>query len=80
VGAGAAPLVLFLPMLFLAWLAYALSTLALMSLSRHRELVANRGAAVLTGAPEQLMSALQKIAESLPLIPDGDMPGALRPP
>jgi heat shock protein HtpX len=71
------PLVVFLPMLFVAWLAYALATLALMSLSRYRELVADRGAAVLTGAPEQLMSALQKIAESLPLIPDGDLRGAL---
>jgi heat shock protein HtpX len=71
------PLVLFLPMLFLAWLAYALATLALMSLSRYRELVADRGAAVLTGTPEQLMSALQKIAESLPLIPDGDLRAAL---
>jgi heat shock protein HtpX len=71
------PLVVFLPMLFFTWLAYALATLALMSLSRYRELVADRGAAVLTRAPEQLMSALQKIAESLPLIPDGDLRGAV---
>jgi heat shock protein HtpX len=70
------PLVIFLPMLFFTWLAYALATLALMSLSRYRELVADRGAAVLTGAPEQLMSALQKIAQSLPLIPDADLRGA----
>jgi heat shock protein HtpX len=71
------PLVVFLPMLFFAWLAYALPTLALMSLSRYRKLVADRGAAALTGAPEQLMSALQKIAQSLPLIPDHDLRGAV---
>ena len=67
------PVVVFVPMLFMAWLAYALATLALMSLSRYREFVADRGAAVLTGAPEHLMSALQKIAQSLPLIPDRDL-------
>ena len=67
------PLVVFVPMLFFVWLAYALATLALMSLSRYRELVADRTAAVSTGAPEHLMSALQKIAQSLPLIPDRDL-------
>jgi hypothetical protein len=67
------PLVVFVPFLFFAWVGYALATLALMSLSRCREFVADRGAAVLTGAPEQLMSALQKIAIGLPLIPDRDL-------
>jgi heat shock protein HtpX len=67
------PLVIFVPMLFFVWLAYALATLALMSLSRYRELVADRTAAVSTGTPEHLMSALQKIAQSLPLIPDRDL-------
>jgi heat shock protein HtpX len=67
------PLVVFVPMLFFVWLAYALATLALMSLSRYRELVADRTAAVSTGAPEHLMSALQKIAQTLPLIPDRDL-------
>ncbi len=67
------PLVVFVPFLCLAWVGYALATLALMSLSRYREFVADRGAAVLTGAPEQLMSALQKIAIGLPLIPQRDL-------
>jgi|GraSoiStandDraft_12_1057312.scaffolds.fasta_scaffold02178_6 heat shock protein HtpX len=46
------------------------STLMLI-LSRYREYAADRGAAVLTGAPEQLMSALQKI--SGPAIPSTDL-------
>jgi heat shock protein HtpX len=71
------PLVVFVPFLFFAWVGYALATLALMSLSRYREYVADRGAAVLTGAPEQLMSALQKIAIGLPLIPDRDLRDAV---
>jgi heat shock protein HtpX len=71
------PLIVFVPMLFVAWLGYALATLALMTLSRYREFVADRGAAVLTGAPEQLMSALQKIAIGLPLIPDRDLRDAV---
>ncbi len=71
------PLIFFVPFLFIVWLAYALATLALMSLSRYREFSADRGAAVLTGAPEQLMSALQKIALDLPLIPERDLRAAI---
>jgi heat shock protein HtpX len=70
----AALLVLYLlPVLFAGWVAYALATLVLMSLSRYREFAADRGAAVLTGAPEHMMSALQSIAEALPLIPSRDL-------
>ena len=70
----AALLVLYLlPVLIAGWVAYALATLVLMSLSRYREFAADRGAAVLTGAPEHMMSALQSIAEALPLIPSRDL-------
>jgi heat shock protein HtpX len=65
-----------LPVLFVGWLVYALATLLVMSISRYREYVADRGAAILTGAPEQLMSALQKIADEVPLIPAKDLRGA----
>ena len=63
----------FLWLLFLGWVVYAFATLLVMSITRYRELVADRGAAILTGAPEQLMSALQKIAAAMPLIPTRDL-------
>jgi heat shock protein HtpX len=62
-----------LPVVLVAWMTYAFATLLVMSISRYREFVADRGAALLTGAPEQLMSALQKIADQAPLIPNEDL-------
>jgi heat shock protein HtpX len=62
-----------LPLLFLGWIVYALATLLVMSITRYREFVADRGSAILTGAPEQLSSALQKIAGAMPLIPQRDL-------
>jgi heat shock protein HtpX len=41
---------------------YILSFLLIRALSRYRELLADRGSALITGAPEQLASALQKIS------------------
>jgi heat shock protein HtpX len=70
----AALFVLYLiPVLIAGWIAYAFATLLVMAISRYREYAADRGAAVLTGAPEQLMSALQRIAAELPLIPAADL-------
>jgi len=43
------------------------------SLAMCRELAADRCAAVLTGAPEQLASALQKVTGAMPLIPKEDL-------
>ena len=40
---------------------YVLSFLLIRAISRYREYAADRGAALITGAPEHLMSALQKI-------------------
>ncbi len=62
-----------LPVLFVGWIVYAFATLLVMSISRYREYVADRGAAMMTGAPEQLMSALQKIADAFPRIPERDL-------
>jgi heat shock protein HtpX len=74
---GAAILILYLlPVVFVGWMIYAFATLFVMSISRYREYVADRGAAILTGAPEQLMSALQKIADEVPLIPTQDLRAA----
>jgi heat shock protein HtpX len=62
-----------LPVVLTAWMVYAFATLLVTSISRYREFVADRGAALLTGAPEQLMSALQKMADQVPLIPNEDL-------
>jgi heat shock protein HtpX len=62
-----------LPALFLAWIFDALATLHVMTISRCRELVADRGAALVTGRPEVLMSALQKLSGPEPLIPQDDL-------
>jgi heat shock protein HtpX len=62
-----------LPLLFLGWVVYAFATLFVMCITRYREFVADRGSAILTGAPEQLSSALQKIAGAMPLIPQRDL-------
>jgi heat shock protein HtpX len=52
---------------------YALSYILIRTISRYREYAADRGAAVLTGAPEYLMSALQKIAGTITAIPQRDL-------
>lgn len=59
--------------LLFGWILYAVATALVMTVSRYREYVADRGAILLTGAPEQLMSALQRLAEELPLIPKEDL-------
>jgi heat shock protein HtpX len=52
---------------------YALSYVLIRTISRYREYGADRGAAILTGAPEHLMSALQKIAGTIQSIPQRDL-------
>ena len=52
---------------------YIVSFVLIRTISRYREYAADRGAAVLTGAPEQLMSALQKIASDIVRIPQRDL-------
>jgi heat shock protein HtpX len=52
---------------------YALSFILIRTISRYREYAADRGAALVTGAPEYLMSALQKIASGMATIPQRDL-------
>jgi heat shock protein HtpX len=52
---------------------YALSFILIRTISRYREFAADRGSAIITGAPEQLMSALQKISSQMTLIPQQDL-------
>src|SRR6187551_1885758 len=52
---------------------YIVSFVLIRTISRYREYAADRGAALITGAPEQLMSALQKIASDIVRIPQRDL-------
>jgi heat shock protein HtpX len=52
---------------------YILSFILIRTISRYREYAADRGAALITGAPEYLMSALQKIASQMTRIPQRDL-------
>jgi heat shock protein HtpX len=52
---------------------YVVSFLLLQALSRYREFAADRGAAVITGRPSALSSALMKISGSMERIPQRDL-------
>src|SRR3954451_10102934 len=52
---------------------YVLSYILIRTISRYREYAADRGSALITGAPEHLMSALQKIASGITQIPQQDL-------
>src|SRR6266516_5186421 len=46
-------------------LTYVISFILIRTISRYREYAADRGSALITGAPENLMSALQKISSQM---------------
>ncbi|NLV26072.1 MAG: zinc metalloprotease HtpX [Methanomicrobiales archaeon] len=52
-----------------AAIVYAISTILMMALSRYREFAADRGAAYITGNPDALISALQKISKRMDYVP-----------
>jgi heat shock protein HtpX len=52
---------------------YLISYILIRTISRYREFAADRGSALITGAPEYLMSALQKISSQMTLIPNQDL-------
>jgi heat shock protein HtpX len=52
---------------------YFLSQILILAISRYREFAADRGSALITGAPEHLMSALQKISSEMFRIPQRDL-------
>lgn len=68
-GGGSAVAVVYLASL----LVWVLSFFLIRALSRYREYAADRGAAILTGAPSQLASALTKISGTMSRIPQRDL-------
>jgi heat shock protein HtpX len=63
----------FLVVLLVAMAVYVISFFLMQALSRYREFAADRGAAVLTGRPSALSSALMKISGTMERIPQTDL-------
>jgi heat shock protein HtpX len=63
----------FLVILLVSVAVYVISFFLMMSLSRYREFVADRGAALFTGRPSALASALRKISSGLDRLPQQDL-------
>ena len=63
----------FFAVIVAAMFVYAISFVLMMALSRYREFAADRGAAVITGRPSALSSALLKISGTMDKIPQRDM-------
>jgi heat shock protein HtpX len=59
--------------LLVSMVVYAISFILIRTISRYREYAADRGSAIITGAPENLMSALQKISSGITQIPQQDL-------
>jgi heat shock protein HtpX len=64
---------IWLIVLLVSVVTYFLSQILILAISRYREFAADRGSALITGAPEYLMSALQKIASDMFRIPQRDL-------
>jgi heat shock protein HtpX len=64
---------IWLIVIVVSFVTYALSWILIRTISRYREYAADRGSALITGAPEYLMSALQKISSQMTLIPQQDL-------
>jgi heat shock protein HtpX len=62
--------------LLVSMLVYAISFLLTRTLSRYRELSADRSGAILTGRPQELASALKKITGDISRIPTNDLRAA----
>jgi heat shock protein HtpX len=62
-----------LVVLVVSIITYAVSYVLIRTISRYREYAADRGSALITGAPENLMSALQKISSGIASIPQRDL-------
>jgi heat shock protein HtpX len=61
-----------------SFLVYILSFFLMLALSRYREFAADRGAALITGRPSALSSALIKISDTMKAVPTQDLREAER--
>jgi heat shock protein HtpX len=66
----------FLVVLLVSWVVYGLSFFLMLALSRYREFTADRGAAIITGRPSALASALMKINSQMHKVPQQDLRAA----
>ena len=66
----------FLVLLLVSLVVYVVSFLLMQALSRYREFAADRGAAIITGRPSALASALTKISSGMHAIPQKDLRAA----
>jgi heat shock protein HtpX len=62
-----------LPLILISLMVYVVSFFLMQALSRYREFAADRGAAVITGRPSALSSALLKISGNMERIPQSDL-------
>ena len=63
----------FIAVFFISLAVYAVSFILMQALSRYREFAADRGAAIITGRPSALASALMKISSGMHQIPQKDL-------
>ncbi len=63
----------FLVLLLVSMAVYVVSFILMQALSRYREFAADRGAALITGRPSALASALHKISSGMARIPQRDL-------
>jgi heat shock protein HtpX len=66
----------FFVLLLVSLVVYVVSFLLMQALSRYREFAADRGAAIITGRPSALASALTKISSGMHRIPEKDLRAA----
>src|SRR3954454_25130708 len=68
----------FAVVLIVSFLVYIVSFFLMLALSRYREFSADRGAALITGRPSALASALMKLNGAMQRVPDQDLRAAER--
>jgi len=63
----------FAVVLLVSFAVYVISFFLMLALSRYREYGADRGAAIITGRPSALASALMKLSGAMQRVPDQDL-------